>query len=512
MTSLTRKSNKILFNSIHYLENAPIPFANYIYTFLGSVALRMVLEFWSTHDKVFFSSLNWSIHFVSFFASLSISFIILFYFIMRIPVEKIARFVLPCCFIINIAPIVDLIASHGQGLAMGYLKPANMSDFIRSFFLFTGSHVECTPGMRAEAAMGLMAGYAYLRAKEQPLQKILIGLFGFCVVIYGHATYPYLTQEILNLLFPKINFTVGSITLQTLSIALFIEFFILFTFCHRDYFLTIIKGARWLWLWHFEALFILGFLFSEFSPLSLFPSKAKQGLIESGFDILVVMIVIALAWIFSEIIERISNENKSHADDLQSHSFSIILKMIFILVLWFAFPLGSSTMISIISFMGITYLYSLPPLQLKRIPVFSKWLISLNSFLLFCVGYSLQDPGVDLWKIPAPIIFFFMVPATLALNVVDLKDFLDSKQKGMRTLPDLIGIKASKIFIGLSWFSCYAYVGYLSSQPSIFAACALTGIAQFILINKQHYVERKVFAVYLTSLLFLGIYLLYYLL
>ncbi len=110
------------------------------------------------------------------------------------------------------------------------------------------------------------------------------------------------------------------------------------------------------------------------------------------------------------------------------------------------------------------FLYSMPPLQLKRVTFFSKLLISLNSLILVLLGQLFHSGDFGL---PLNIIIFFFVCVTATLNFIDLKDYEGDKNAGIKTLPVALGLDRSKKVIGLFFFISYMTAGLAFSNSLI---------------------------------------------
>lgn len=163
------------------------------------------------------------------------------------------------------------------------------------------------------------------------------------------------------------------------------------------------------------------------------------------------------------------------------------------------------TLLAVSAFVSSYYLYSMPPLRLKRIPFFSKIFISVNSLILVVCGFHVINPSVE--RFPVMIVMFFLFVFTFGIQFIDIKDYEGDKQAGVKTLPVLLGLGLSKKLIGVFFAVNFILAGIFLFRNWIMAVIATAvGVAEFFLINRKTYHEKAVFIVYLLSLLTVAVY------
>ncbi len=198
-------------------------------------------------------------------------------------------------------------------------------------------------------------------------------------------------------------------------------------------------------------------------------------------------------------IDRISNSDRPLVTKAVDPVFYEKLKYPFlILSLLFSLFAGFKALFMIVLFTGNYYLYTMAPLRLKRIPFFSKLIISVNSLVMSMTGYYLITGTFK--GFPGILIFYFLVIFTFPINFIDLKDYEGDKANNIMTIPVLIGLNRAKFFIGLSFFINYIATYFILKNTYILILLGLTGALQFYLINREHYKEKYVFQTYLISL------------
>ncbi|MCP4050070.1 MAG: UbiA family prenyltransferase [bacterium] len=154
---------------------------------------------------------------------------------------------------------------------------------------------------------------------------------------------------------------------------------------------------------------------------------------------------------------------------------------------------------------GNYYLYSTPPIRIKRITYLSKGIIALNSLIMVLAGYTLVTGSLKNFPhiISAFLLFIFINP----MQFIDIKDYEGDKKYGIRTFPVLVGLKKSKIIIGISFIIAYLSCFFILKEACLLLPLFVMGSLQFYLINKKKYNEKPVFLLYLVSLILFIVYI-----
>jgi 4-hydroxybenzoate polyprenyltransferase len=159
--------------------------------------------------------------------------------------------------------------------------------------------------------------------------------------------------------------------------------------------------------------------------------------------------------------------------------------------------------------MGIYFVYSMPPLRLKRVPILSKLLIAFNSLLLVMAGSMFISNGFKV-KLPLSIIYpLFLIGLTFVLNFIDIKDYDGDKRAGILTLPVLLGLRTAKHITGFSFLLFYLSIYFIIPNLFIVPVLFLFGILQWFIICREPYNEKHIFYLYFISLIGMFFYLLF---
>lgn len=486
---------------IKTIETSKTPFVYFICTFFSAIILRNFLEIFSTGQKLSFAFFS---HFDVSYVFLAMALIILFHFATKEKVQKISRVVLPSFLILNIVPIVDMISSFGKGYQITYISPS-LLNFFTFFGPFNGNGMSL--GIRIEVALVILGSFTYFFIKNRNIKKSLLFLFLTYCLIFIYCSFAFLVPLSLTVL--GIDFELSEILVG--NFYLFFIFFLgvwLFYLYNKRYFVEIVKDIRILRLIHFELMFVFGAVLATIlSPMSF------QLTGDTLFYWIFLIVAIASAWLFAIItnnladyqIDKITNKTRpTVTGKIPMKHYKKLPWAFFLIAALYSSTVNFTSLFLILLFMGNGFLYSMPPLRFKRITFFSKLFISLNSLILFMLGYNFISGNMD---IPAVVAVFFLVFFTAAVNFIDIKDYRGDKKAGIKTLPVIFGLRKSKIIIGLFFLIVYSAVYIIFRDIYLIPSLIILGLTQFFLINRKKYNEKPVLVVYLFSVILLIFYL-----
>lgn len=394
--------------------------------------------------------------------------------------------------VIIIPPIIDYFFTLGAGLRIAYFYPTNIFDLLInfiSFFAFINESV--TIGIKVELLIILFLLFYYFSIKKLDFYKKLFGILLVYILFILYFILPTLVNTIFNYLSITLKFFDIVINLYLFLIS--IQLFFLFILKYKKTTNYIFKDFRFIRLFHFELMFLFGLLFSGINLFSI------------AFEIIVLFFSIVFAWEFSVIsnnifdlkIDRISNKLRPIQKGVNLSEYILFMFLFFILSILLSFTIGYMYIFFILVFIGNYFIYSIPPLRLKRVPIFSKFLIAVNSFVLFVLGTTLG--GLNFNQIPSELVFFFLIGFTLVINFIDIKDYLGDKKNKILTLPVIFGEKKSKKLISLFFVIVYIWAIFLMSELFLIIPTLLLLLIQIYTIMKKEYDEKLVFIIYLIS-------------
>lgn len=496
---------------IEHLENPQIAIGYYIMFFLSVISIRNFGEMFIYGNPVIFV-FHW--HYIIFYTALALALTIVFHFAVRSKIKKIIRVVLSGFVLIFIAPIIDKFFSktdyYISDYYIGYIEPEYVNNLWQRFFTFFGSYTDgagVTPGIHVEIFLVLLAIFLYVFIKQRKIWRAILYSFMSYVIIFVYFSAPFFLQGFLKIFGLSYEYSEQIISNFFLLI-IFILSLAVFYLYSRRYFLAILKDIRIWRLLHFELMLVVGILIAKI--------YMPESIINFNQDYLLYFILITLAivcaWVFSVMTNNIADydidkinspERPLVRGDIDMRNYRSIAYVSFVLACVLAWNVHFVAFLMIFIFMGLYFIYSMPPLRLKTVPILSKFIIALNSLTLLMLGFIYKTGEI---YIPADVAWFVLLGFTAAINFIDLKDYQGDKAHGIKTLPTLMGLRNSKILIGALMLLAYLLSYLVFESIYLFIVFALAGAAQFYFITRKNYKEAPVFITYITSLVIFIIY------
>lgn len=179
------------------LENHPTPLLRYYFFFVAILAVRLALEFFSSH-RLF--TLDDILHIGLWFACIVLAFLLQLHLFSGERVAKTARLVITCFTFALSAPILDLVITGGIGAKMNYLSLNRWQDVVWAYVTVGGSSLSngATPGIRIEIVLLVLACFNYVRIKRNSLGWGLIGAWSVYTVLFMSGAVPLLLGLIVS--------------------------------------------------------------------------------------------------------------------------------------------------------------------------------------------------------------------------------------------------------------------------------------------------------------------------
>ena len=158
-------------------------------------------------------------------------------------------------------------------------------------------------------------------------------------------------------------------------------------------------------------------------------------------------------------IDRISNKNRPLVTEkISKKEMQGVGTFFLIWSLVGAYLIGPWAFFSIIMFTAAYYIYSAPPLRLKRVPLVGTFLISLACLSAVTAGFYFAS-GIQLASaFPARLILIVLLGFTLAANIKDIKDVDGDRAEGIATIPTIFKGHTGKAIVGamlaIAFFRC----------------------------------------------------------
>ena len=501
-------------NVIEAMENSEAPFWYVIFSFVSAVILRNFLEFISNRVEIRGDMI---LHYFLFYVALALGLLIVLHLLTKEKITKIARLILPCFIVLIVAPITDLLVSRGDGLPMSYLMPEHHGDLLTRYLAFFGKFERfgVTPGIKTEVFLVLIGMVLYFYVKKLSWIKIISGVALVYTTIFCYVSTPYFVEPIYAWLNLPLHYS-DILGINLNLILAFFELIILAFLVNKKICWCLLADIRPCRLLHFWMMFFLGIILAYVAKDQ--PILTENSIIYIPF----ILVSITFAWVFSVMtnniadleIDKISNaERPLIRSEVSLDEYKTMTWLVLAVALSYAAAVNLKVLYLIAFFIGNYFMYSMPPLRIKKVPFLSKLPILLNLAALVILGFIgfntmnvldviklVKEFGADfdhLLVLSSLFLFCYL----LAINFIDIKDYEGDKKERIHTLPVIFGLTWGKIFIGLGFFGSYVAGSLLIGNESLVVIAIAVGLIQFYLVCRKNYHEKFVWAVYIVSLL-----------
>ncbi|MES3005034.1 MAG: UbiA family prenyltransferase [Patescibacteria group bacterium] len=533
----------LLTNFLDTIKNTRVSISEWIMGFLGIVFVRFIFEYISSpaSDGIMPLDPHTTIHYILFLLSVSLCSILLVGYFNKDykNAPKILLFGLP---ILWLAPIADLVFSGGVGSKMTYIFSTNweiLTNFVT--FLGTTSNIGVTSGMRFGIALMILGFGCYLWINKNGYKRIALGMFSLYLLIFIIGSTPGIINTVSNIFtstnenslvfFEKVIFEstishntwregvssvsyarffelgFNKILTQILFIISVISASLLFYRIDKNKFIAVIRNLR-LERVNFYTLSLLsgmGFAYLN-NPMII------SNIMWVDF---IGVVCLLMAWVglwmnavhtndIADVeIDKISNTNRPLIEKtLTVEEMREVGRLWLIIGLLGAWAAGFYPFFMSLVYIAASYIYSVPPLRLRRFPIISSFLIGVACLATILAGYFFISPLKQISAFPSLLALGIVLMVTMAINFKDIKDVAGDRANGIMTIPTLFGERGIKIVA-----YCFAlsillvpvflsfYLLYIIALPS-----ALIG---YRLIMKKPYQEKPIFVlrfVFLTGI------------
>lgn len=264
----------------------------------------------------------------------------------------------------------------------------------------------------------------------------------------------------------------------------------------RTKFIAVAKNSRVLRLACYCLMFVFG---------SLLAGENLGGWVDiQGYILALISIVCACIFsicqndLHDEEIDRISNASRPLVSGkLSREDMSLVSKIFLLFSLMTAYVAGHYVLVFISIFILLYYIYSNPPLRLKRIPILSSLLIGLACMSLIMAGFFLMSEDKNIVAFPVELILPTILLFTLASSIRDIKDVEGDSASGIYTLPVLLGVEKTKKLLGGLMFIPILISPVFFDSATLWLPAIVTSILSWYFINAKNYAEWKIFVLYI---------------
>ncbi|MGC9598888.1 MAG: UbiA family prenyltransferase [Minisyncoccia bacterium] len=532
--------------ALRRIEDVTAPFWQWCAGFLGILFVRFFLENLSSPAPSFPGTPDAAtlVHYFLFYVTIFISFSLVLY--LFIPdLTKITKFLFFGLPIIWLPPIVDLIVSHGGGYHIAYIFPENIGALWNDFLRMGGSSPlgGVTPGLRAELIAILAGSLAYAFVKTKSVIKSIGAAFSMYLVWFFLFVFPaliaaaarlwaggspvapllssltsgFLSSHLLpnfikpNLLPSYVHATEIGFNIGTAAIFYLFDFILIAYWaflCNPRTVAALVHNVRPGRTAYYLGMIVLGVIIAEkLGPASAFTSWVDFVLF------LVLLLAYFSAFLFAVgmndladvKIDRISNSHRPlpsgilrEADIANSNVFFLTSSLIG------GFISGYWTLFAIAVFTAAYYIYSAPPLRLKRIPFISTFLIAIATLGTLMAGFYFADANKLVSDFPIRLVALILICITLAVNFKDIKDVAGDRADNVWTIPVIFGEERGKQIVGILLAAAFLAVPVILANWLLFLPSLAAAILGYIFSIAKNYREWKIFVLYFLYLAVVG--------
>lgn len=512
------------------IEREPIKITGWVIGFIGILFVRFILEALSspTTTGVISADTFTLVHYGLFFLSVVLGTTLIVGYIVKnyIGALKIMLLGLP---IIWIAPIVDMVLSQGRGFKMTYIFDTHQK-LLLDFFTFFGPNVTrgATYGIRIEIAFILMGIGIYVWLKTRDVLRTFLAVLLSYLLGFIFATLPgilftitqgngsllevltYFESTILNSnifhntliegsssVSPLRFFELGFNKLMSQLLFLISVFFggLLLWRINSNKFLSVVRNIRPERINFYISSLVCGMGYAYIN---------KMGSDFIWIDLLGIACLI-ISWIslwmyavhLNDIedieIDKISNQSRPLVtEEITKEEMRDIATIWLVVGLLGAWSAGFYPFFMSLVYVFASYIYSCPPLRLRRFPILPSFLISVVCLATILAGFFFVSIHKELQAFPPLIALGVLVIVTLAINFKDLKDIEGDKANGIITLATMFPKNSHKIIGSLLSLSILLTPIFLSFYLLyIFAIPA--SVIGYKLVTKKPYNEKPIF-------------------
>lgn len=517
-----------------YAQSANITFESWILAFTGIVLIRIFFEQFSSFMPGRFPVIDLPtiMHYGAFFLASLVMLMVILMFFAKTSLKEVSAICIFGFFVIWLVPIIDLATGGVGGHTISYLFVSGKELLLQFVTYFSGGHVHntATLGIKIEGILGMIFCYTYVYAVTKNIARSVGAAFSFYAFLFLLGS----TPSIIALFIPHLNGTASAIV-QTLAssnivqnnihpafsatnvalidlgfnkmmlgistIAAIIATMLLFFVGARNKFIAMIKNSRPERIFYFFLLFTFGIALAHTKWFTSWIDIQTYALAIIAL-ICAAMVSICQNDINDETIDLVSNPNRPLvAKNLSRGDMEVASKIFLIFALLSAYASSHYVLFFTCLMMFIYFIYSNPPLRLKRFVIVNSGLVSLACVSAVLEGFFLVSGNKSIVAFPFGLAVAIVIFHTAVTNIRDIKDYAGDKAAGIKTLPVLLGLKKSKQIIAGAICLFYLLIPWYFHIPFLIIPSIIATILSWYFITEENYKEWRGFATYMIYLI-----------
>ncbi len=492
-------------------EKLPIGFGLWMATALSIIFIRNSLESLIDYGKFPDITAFDLVHVPVLFLSVLLGVILILHFFSATGVAALSRTCLIGFLVILVPILVDLIpALRGTPTNYNYVFENPGVKFLNFFNPFY-SAPDIPISQRLEVAIITILSFIYIVVKTGRLVRAVLGALCIFLLIFAYGALPaFIINAFNGLVYPVLKLFLKGPVGATMdeSVIVITQLFSLTGLCAMWYwrydshkFRAIVGNLRWERSVHYVLMALLGLRLAvpavSFQDLFiLFKIGAMLTAIFFAFQHAVVV-----NDLFDVAGDKMTNTRRPLVSAAMERQEYFLIGSIFLaLALAFALWVSDACFMVIVFLVALAFIYSAPPLRLKKNLFSSMLILGLEAMLVFVLGQVAFSPPGSVLTINATVALLIFIIICLGESIKDLKDIEGDAATGVVTLPVLLGEKDARNLIG-----GLVALGYVLTAVFLvphYAHLALTWFAflfaglNFCYIARSGANERGVFLLY----------------
>lgn len=400
-----RRLQDLFVRTVDRVENHPAPFSQYYFLFFAILAVRLALEFFSSHRLFRADDIT---HIGLWFVFIVMAFMVQLKVFSGEKMIKVAKLVITFFSIALTAPIIDLIVSGGQGAKMNYLSINSWADLGWAYITVGGSSLSrgATLGIRIEIILLLIASFNYIRSKTGRILPALLGTWCIYTILFLSGAVP----RILGLIVDTFQLHYGPEDQSTLLFLLCLDLpliFLAFVLHNPRPIKLALQAAPWgailLALTHFA----LGIILAT----TRYPDNWHLDPTTLFWPLL--LFAQALCFALSLGLDHNLRQAKITPEHHTKLQRGILLALLVIGAM-----ISTHNLFTVAVLWGLLFLLYQAPLHLDRVPLLRQLLYALSLLTAALIGFATL--GAPMVGFPPGFIFSILIPTTLIGIFTDL--------------------------------------------------------------------------------------------
>ena len=524
---------------IERIEDVPVTFTQAVFGFLGIISIRFFFENFSSPLQSFPAvfDLPTLVQSALFYLGAYLSSVLLLRVFIPERVTRISKVVLVLLPVMWLPPLIDLAFSGGAGYPMAYIF-ANSGALFGAFFTMGGGVLfgGATLGIKIEFGILIIAFFSYVFVKTRRILRAVIAALAGYVLIFILMAFPGIIAVIGiaagghaggdPLLFLLGQFASGHLLdhfVRVPGVLPYIEAVgTLFDLGVANilYIADLALIAAWAALYRPG---FLGRLLKNWRPeraisyflviaIGLLTAVKLQGVAPvAGWMDVISLIILFLsflfAWLFAVAvndivdidIDRISNQERPLVAGVMTEGEMRSAGAFFLAWSFLgAYLVGYWAVFAMMAFTAAYYVYSAPPLRLKRVPVIGTFLIALANLAAVAAGFYFASTSPFVSAFPPRLFLLILVFFTLITGVKDIKDMEGDRAAKIATVPVIFGPRTGKVVIGAALAAAFLSVPVILLAPALFVPSLVAAVLGYYFVVAESYGEWRIFVLYFS--------------